>query len=147
VTMLKGESADLLQPASGQPGQFSAQRSYKVYSDKMSVAGILRQSDCAAEEHEHPEAQLSILFRGNAASLLTHDESGKTTKTGIVARAFIFVAPNQPHRVNWRNDGEVLHLWMPNDVLRELSEQSRCPIPSSKLGAVPIVEFMRLDAS
>jgi hypothetical protein len=88
VTMLRGEFADPLQPASGRPGRFSAQRSYKVYSDKMSAAGILRQSDCAAVEHEHPEAQLSILFRGDAASLLTHDESGKTTKTGIVAESF-----------------------------------------------------------
>src|SRR5271167_2935832 len=135
--MHRGESADPLQLASGGPGQFSTQRSYKVYSDKVSVAGILRQSDCAAEEHEHPEAQLSILFRGNAASLLTHDESGKTTKTGIVAESFIFVAPGQPHRVNWKNDGEVLHLWMPNEVLRELSEQSRCPIPSTRLGDRP----------
>jgi hypothetical protein len=87
VTMYRGESADPLQPVSGRPGQFSTPRSYKVYSDKISVAGILRQSDCAAAEHEHPEAQLSILFRGNAASLLTHDESGKTTKTGIVAES------------------------------------------------------------
>jgi hypothetical protein len=96
VTKPRGESGDQRQPASGRPGQFSTQRSRKVYSDKVSVAGILRQSDCAAEEHEHPEAQLSILFRGNAPSL-THDESGKTTKTGIVAESFIFVAPGQPH--------------------------------------------------
>jgi hypothetical protein len=125
LTMLRGESIDPLQPASGQPGQFSTQRSYKVDSDKVTVAGILRQFDCAAKEHEHPEAQLSIVFRGNEASLMTHDESGKTTKTGIVADSFIFVAPGQPHRVNWKNEGEVLHLWLPNGVLRELFTMPR----------------------
>jgi len=54
-----------------------------------------------------------------------------------VAESFIFVAPGQPHRVNWNNEGEILNLWMPNDVLRELSEQSRCPIPATKLGDRP----------
>lgn len=100
MTMLSGPSADPLQLASGRPGQFSAQGSYKVDSGKIAIAGILRRSDCAYEEHEHTEAQLSILFRGNAASLLTHDESGKTTRTVIVPESFFFVAPNQPHRLN-----------------------------------------------
>lgn len=111
--------------------------SYKVSSAEMCVAGILRQWDCMAEEHEHPEAQLSILFQGNAANLVTHDEGGRTIRTGIAADSFIFVAPGQPHRVNWTDDGEVLHLWVPDDVLTDLSEQTKCPIPSSKLGDRP----------
>lgn len=68
MTMYRGESADSLQPTSGQSGKLSTQRYYKVDTDKVSVAGIFRQFDCAAVEHEHPEAQLSIVFRGNAAS-------------------------------------------------------------------------------
>ena len=72
MTMHRGESASPLQPASGQPGQFSAQRSLRVYSHKVNIAGIFRQFDCEAVEHEHPEAQLSMLFRGNADNVL-HD--------------------------------------------------------------------------
>jgi AraC family transcriptional regulator len=97
----------------------------------------MRQFDWTAEEHEHPQAQLSMLFQGNAASVLTHDEVGKTTKTGIVAESFVFIAPGQPHRVNWKSDGEILNLWIPQETLLELSEQSGRPVPSSKLGDRP----------
>lgn len=112
-------------------------RLYKVSSGEVALAGILRRFDWTAEEHEHPEAQLSMLFQGNAASLLTHDEGGKTTRTGIVPESFVFVAPGQPHRVNWKKDGEILNLWIPRQVLLELAEHSGRPIPTSLLGDRP----------
>jgi hypothetical protein len=65
----------------------------------VSMSGVSpAERDVAFRESNQPaagdgDAQLSILFRGNAASLLTHDESGKTTKTGIVAESFILLLP------------------------------------------------------
>ena len=120
---------------------------YKVQSGSMVLGGICRDADCKFDEHEHPEAQLSVLFRGTAPTLVTHDDSGRTTRTGLRADTFVFVAPDQPHRLNWRDDGEVLHLWMAPEDLRELSEQTRCPIPDSRLGDHPdrgIYEIGRL---
>ncbi len=69
--------------------------------------------------------------------MVSHDEGGRTTRTDITASSFVFVAPDQPHRLNWSDHGEVLHLWIPNHVLEEVSEQTRCPIPSSRLGDRP----------
>jgi AraC-like DNA-binding protein/quercetin dioxygenase-like cupin family protein len=115
----------------------NTQTSYKVTSDELCVGGILRAYGCTAEEHEHSEAQLTIVFQGQAANLVTHDEGGRTTRKRIVANSFVFVAPGQPHRVNWKSDGEVLHLWMPKDALIEVAEQTRCPIPTSTLGDCP----------
>lgn len=98
---------------------------------------MLRQFGCAADEHEHSDAQLTILFRGTVPSVVSHGEAGKTTRTAVVADAFVFVAPDQPHRLNWSDDGEVLHLWIAKDTLREISEQTKCPVPASKLGDRP----------
>ncbi len=98
---------------------------------------MLRQFGCAAEEHQHSDAQLTLLFRGNAPSVVSHNEGGRTTRTRVVADAFVFIAPDQPHRLNWNDDGEALHLWIPKQSLMEVSEQVKCPIPSSKLGDRP----------
>jgi AraC family transcriptional regulator len=125
----------------------SAQTHYKVPFGNMYLAGLCRAPDCTFDEHEHSEAQLTVLFRGTAPTLVTHDEVGRTTRTGLRPDSFVFVAPDQPHRINWRGDGEVLHLWMTHDNLRELAEQTGCPIPESKLGKHPdkgIYEIARL---
>jgi AraC family transcriptional regulator len=115
----------------------NTQTAYKVCSDRLCIAGVLRQFDCVAEEHEHSEAQLTVLFRGKSPSVVSHNESGRTTRTGILAGSFVFVAPDQPHRLNWSDDGEVLHLWIPKQTLSEISEQIGCPIPASRLGDQP----------
>ena len=38
---------------------------------EMIVGGICRDIDCILPEHEHPEAQLTIFFSGNAPTLLS----------------------------------------------------------------------------
>ena len=68
---------------------------------------------------------------------MSHGETGKTTRTQILPDSFVFVAPEQPHRLNWSEDGEVLHLWVAKETLQEISEQTKCPIPVSKLGDRP----------
>jgi AraC-like DNA-binding protein len=115
----------------------NTQTSYKVTTDELCVGGILRAHGCTAEEHEHSEAQLSVLFQGQTAHLVTHDEGGRTTRRRILTDSFIFVTPHQPHRVNWKDAGEVLHLWISNDNLTELAAQAKCPIPASSLGDRP----------
>jgi AraC family transcriptional regulator len=100
----------------------------------MIVGGICRDFDCLLPEHEHSEAQLTVVFAGEAPSLVTHDETGRTRKRELQGESFLFMTPGQPHRVNWDSYGEVLHLWMKQDDLRELAEQTRCPLPVSQTG-------------
>jgi AraC family transcriptional regulator len=125
----------------------NAQTLYKVAGNNMFLGGICRAPDCTLDEHEHPEAQLTLLFAGNTPTLVTHDEAGRTTHTSIRTDSFIFVAPGQPHRLNWKNQGEVLHLWMGGGDLQQLAEDTKCSIPPSRLGEYPdpgIYEIGRL---
>lgn len=107
---------------------------YKVFSGEMIVGGICRDTDCLLPEHEHPEAQLSIVFSGSGPTLVTHNDSGRTSMNALRADSFIFMAPDHPHRLNWNAYGEVLHLWMSKQELQELSEQTACSVPTSQIG-------------
>ena len=102
--------------------------------DGMIVGGICRDTGCLLPEHEHPEAQLTVLFSGNVPTLLTHSETGKTDRKDLQSDSFIFLPSDQPHRLNWSDYGECLHLWMSGEDLFQLSEQTRCPIPQAQLG-------------
>lgn len=53
----------------------NTQTSYKVTQGELCVAGILRASNCTAEEHEHFDAQLTFMFQGNAPSLVTRSRA------------------------------------------------------------------------
>jgi len=103
---------------------------YRVLSGAGNAAGILRQPHCAAPEHEHPEAQISLLFRGSSPSLVTHTESGKTIRARIVPRSPLFFPSGQPHRVNWNGDGELLNPYLSRRNLQELAEESGCSLPT-----------------
>ena len=74
MTILRGESADPLQPASWRPGQFSAQRSYKVCSDEVSVAGIrptLVNGNRVEVDHPHvEESDPEEVYRRSLSSIL-----------------------------------------------------------------------------
>ena len=119
----------------------------KSSNGEMIVGGICRDNDCFLPEHEHPEAQLTIFFSGNVPTLLTHGEAGNTQRNDLRSDSFIFLPPDQSHRLNWNDYGEVLHLFMPHEDLLKLSEASRCPMPNIQLGDHPdrgIFEIGRL---
>lgn len=106
---------------------------YRVVSKEGNGVLIFSRPEYSGGEHEHPEAQVSILCRGAGASLLTHSETGKTTRTGIARDSFTYIPPGQPHKLNWRNDGELLNLYMSDQSLRELSGQSGSQSPRARL--------------
>ena len=66
---------------------------YRVVSREGNGALIFARPDYSAGEHEHPEAQVSILFKGASASLLTHSETGKTMRTGLAPESFSYIPP------------------------------------------------------
>ena len=68
---------------------------YRVLSKEGNGALIFSRAEYTAGEHEHPEAQVSILFRGASASLLTHSESGKEHANGNRARV-VYLHSSRP---------------------------------------------------
>jgi hypothetical protein len=76
---------------------------YRMPSGAGNAACIFRQKDCAAGEHEHSEAQVSLLFRGASPSILTHSESGKTIRARVVPESsFFFPGGPRPFWISLR---------------------------------------------
>ncbi len=110
---------------------------YRVQSGEGNGALIFSRPEYNAGEHEHPEAQVSILFRGASANLLTHSDSGKTLRTGIGRESFAYIPPGQPHKLNWRSDGELLNLYISGQTLSAITDQNGFQLPGLKLPERP----------
>ena len=110
---------------------------YRVLSKEGNGALIFSRPEHTAAEHEHPEAQVSILFGGASASLLTHSETGKTVRTGVGRDSFTYIPPGQPHKLNWHSHGELLNIYVSDQSLREFAEQSGAQLPGLRLANRP----------
>ena len=110
---------------------------YRVVSGGRNGALVFARRDYSGEEHEHPEAQVSVLFKGASASLLTHSESGRTVRTGLVPESFSYIPPRQPHRLNWRSEGELLNLYVSDESLDELTEERGFEPPRLEVASYP----------
>ena len=110
---------------------------YRVESREQNGALVFARPDYSGGEHEHPEAQISILFKGASASLLTHSETGKTVRAGLVPESVSYIPPGQPHRVNWRSEGELLNLYVSDQSLSELAQERGSEPPNSKVAGYP----------
>lgn len=106
---------------------------YRVVSRERNGALIFARPDYSGGEHEHPEAQVSMLFKCTSASLLTHGETGKTVRTGLVPESFSYIPPRQPHRLNWRSEGELLNLYVSDQSLSELAQERGSQPPGIKV--------------
>jgi AraC-like DNA-binding protein len=102
---------------------------YRTTSGTGNAASIFRLGDCNAKEHEHPEAQISLLFGGLSPSLLVHTESGKSMRTRIAPQCSLFFPSGQPHRVNWNGNGALLNLYLSPVSLQELADESGWCLP------------------
>ena len=110
---------------------------YRVVSRERNGALIFARPDYNGGEHEHPEAQVSILFKGASANLLTHSESGRTVRTGLVPESFSYIPPGQPHRLNWRSEGELLNLYVSDQSLSELAQERGSQPPGFEIAGHP----------
>ena len=110
---------------------------YRVVSQARNGALIFARPDFSGEEHEHPEAQVSILFKGASASLLTHSETGRTVRAGLVPESFSYIPPQQPHRLNWRSEGELLNLYVSEQSLSELAQERGSQPPGVQVAGHP----------
>ncbi len=110
---------------------------YRVVSRERNGALIFARPDYSAAEHEHPEAQVSILFKGASASLVTHSDTGRTVRTGLAPGSFSYIPPGQPHRLNWRSEGELLNLYVSEQSLSELAHERGSQPPGCNVASLP----------
>lgn len=91
-------------------------------SDPKIGASIVRLANFARKEHEHPEAQVSILFKAESATFVTHNATGRTIHTPAFTGAIAYIPPNQPHRTHWSGDAELLNLHFPGRLIEEVTD-------------------------
>ena len=103
---------------------------YRLTSGTGYAACIFRLGDCNAAEHEHPEAQISMLFGGLSPSLVVHSESARSIRTPIAPQSSLFFPCGQPHRVNWNDNGALLNLYLSRESLQELADEGGCCVPT-----------------
>jgi AraC-like DNA-binding protein len=103
---------------------------YRMTSGTGNAACILNLGDCNASEHEHREAQVSLLFGGLSPTLLTHSESGRSIRTPIAPQSSLFFPCGQPHRVNWSGNGTLLNLYLSRSSLQELADECGWRLPT-----------------
>jgi AraC-like DNA-binding protein len=102
---------------------------YRMTSGTGNAACVFRQGECNAKEHEHPEAQISLLFGALSPSLVTHSESGKSIRTRIGPQSSLFFPCGQPHRLNWNGNGALLNLYISRASLQELAAEGGWCLP------------------
>ena len=103
---------------------------YRTTSGTGNAACIFLQRGCDAKEHEHPEAQVSMLFGGLSPSLVIHSESGRSIRTQIAPQSSLFFPCGQPHRVNWNGNGALLNLYLSRASLQELADEGGWCLPT-----------------
>jgi AraC-like DNA-binding protein len=97
------------------------------------TAAIIRLTDAFCEIHEHPEAQVSLLIRGSSAELLTRGTASAATHTAFRPGTTVYIAPGQPHRVQWHGNAEMLSFYFPDTFGEEITEQTKRELPRGSI--------------
>ena len=98
---------------------------YAVAVDSETITKIVRAQNFSAPEHSHSEAQLSFFRKGSSGTFLTHNVVGKSNSMSVAPGSVAFVPHNQPHRIHWQGDGELLHVYFSLDFMAKVTESGR----------------------
>lgn len=97
------------------------------------TASIVRLTDAFPDLHEHSAAQVSFLFRGTGAAFVTPSPARGLIHTPLQTGSAVYIAPEQRHRVHWHGSGEMLNLYFPENLLREVTKQTGCELPDKSM--------------
>jgi AraC family transcriptional regulator len=95
---------------------------YIVAVGSDTITKIVRAHNFNAPEHSHSEAQLSFFCKGASGTFLTHSVVGRSRSMSIAPGSVTFIPHNQPHRVHWQGDGELLHMYFSLDFMAKVTE-------------------------
>ena len=107
--------------------QETAHSEYAVAVGSETITKIVRARNFNAPEHSHPEAQISFVCKGSSGTLLTHSVVGRSDSMSVAPGSIAFVPHHQPHRIHWRGDGELLHMYFSVDFMAKLTESGHSP--------------------
>jgi len=100
----------------------TAHSEYAVAVGSETITKIVRAHSFNAPEHSHSEAQLSFFRKGSSGTFLTHNVVGRSHSLSVAPGSVAFIPHNQPHRIHWQGDGELLHMYFSLDFMAKVTE-------------------------
>ena len=100
----------------------TAHSEYAVAVGSETITKIVRADSFSAPEHSHSEAQLSFFRKGSSGTFLTHSVVGKSHSMSVAPGSISLITHNQPHRIHWQGDGELLHMYFSLDFMAKVTE-------------------------
>jgi AraC family transcriptional regulator len=95
---------------------------YAVAVGSETITKIVRAHSFNAPEHSHSDAQLSFFRKGASGTFLTHSVVGRSRSMSVAPGSVTFIPHNQPHRVHWQGDGELLHMYFSIEFMARATE-------------------------
>jgi AraC family transcriptional regulator len=100
----------------------TAHSEYAVAVGSETITKIVRAHSFNAPEHSHSEAQLSFFRKGTSGTFLTRSLVGRSRSVSVAPGSVAFIPHNQPHRIHWQGDGELLHMYFSLDFMAKVTE-------------------------
>jgi AraC family transcriptional regulator len=100
----------------------TAHSEYAVAVGLETITKIVRANSFNAPEHSHSEAQLSFFRKGSSGAFLTHSVVGRAHSMSVAPGSVAFIPHNQPHRIHWQGDGELLHMYFSLDFMAKVTD-------------------------
>ena len=102
----------------------TAHSEYAVAVGSETITKIVRAHGFNGPEHSHSEAQLSFFLKGSSGSFLTHSVVGRSHSLSVAPGGVAFIPHNQPHRIHWQGDGELLHVYFSLEFMARVTESN-----------------------
>jgi AraC-like DNA-binding protein len=102
----------------------TAHSEYAVAVGPETITKIVRAHSFNAPEHFHSEAQLSFFRKGSSGTFLSHSVVGRSHSLSVAPGSVAFIPHNQPHRIHWQGDGELLHIYFSLDFMAKVTENA-----------------------
>ena len=93
------------------------------------AAEVVQCANYSVREHQHEEAQVSILCQGVEVAFVTHSPVGRSKVVPLRPGAVSYIPPYQPHEARWTGSGLLLNLYFPQEYLARLAADMKCPVP------------------
>jgi len=94
------------------------------------ISWIIRMDSFSGPTHAHQDAQVSIPFSASPTLLTQRTGSGRTVDQPLTPGSMVYFPSGDSHCIQWSQFTELLNLYWNDEYLRELADQTGCPLPA-----------------
>lgn len=97
------------------------------------TAAVVRRAGLVVPEHQHAEAQLSVVLTGAGVTFVSRDRVSRPKTAPVAPGSAVYIPPGEMHRTLWQGSAEMLNVYWTEEYIKEIADQSGCRVP----GGVP----------